>query len=90
MTLPEIRTELSKMDLVIKEIVERSYRRREEWLEAILSKLMPPDLYLRAYGNNKCKLDVAKWLQREGYLVEDYPEYLILKKNGNTISRLEK
>ncbi len=50
-------------------IVELLYSMEEEWLSRELAKVMPPELFLRAYGNVNCKMDVAEWMEKEGYHV---------------------
>lgn len=51
------------------EIIELVMRMEEEWLASEFAKVMPPELFLRAYGNADCQKDVAEWLTKEGYAV---------------------
>lgn len=51
-------------------VVELVMRMEEEWLSREMVKLMPPDLFLRAYGNFACKLDVAQWMEKAGLHLE--------------------
>lgn len=38
-----------------------------------MAKLLPPDVFLRAYGNDKCRRDVASMLENSGYTVAIFP-----------------
>lgn len=57
----------------INALVELVMRMEEEWLSSAMAKVMPPDLFLRAYGNFACKLDVAQWMEQNGYHVAVHP-----------------
>ena len=39
----------------------------EEWLSSIMAKEMPPDIFLKAYGNDECKMTASKWMVDNGY-----------------------
>jgi hypothetical protein len=51
----------------VERVVELVFRMEEEWISREMAKVMPPELFLRAYGNHKCKIDVAQWMEKEGY-----------------------
>lgn len=55
------------------EIVELVMRMEEDWLSREMAKLMPPELFLRAYGNFACKLDIAQWMEKEGLHLAVHP-----------------
>lgn len=57
----------------INALVELVMRMEDEWLSSVMAKVMPADLFLRAYGNFACKLDVAQWMEKEGYHVALHP-----------------
>lgn len=55
-------------------VVDLVRRLEEEWLASELVKVMPPELFLRAYGNSKCQSDVQAWMEKEGYRVAIHPD----------------
>lgn len=48
-------------------------RMEEDWLAREMAERMPPELFLRAYGNTDCMVSVAEWLEKEGYELAIYP-----------------
>lgn len=45
-----------------------------EWLSAEMAKVMPPDLFLRAYGTLDCKRDAAQWVRENGHMLKIHPD----------------
>lgn len=59
----------------------------EEWLSGEMAKLMPAEMFLRAYGNHRCKLDVVQWLKENGYELRKWPDLRVeLVKDGTVLS----
>lgn len=56
------------------EIARSVAKRKEEWLSSELAKRLEPDVFLRAYGDGKCKQDVVKILEEEGFLLKEHPD----------------
>jgi hypothetical protein len=44
----------------------------EEWLSNEMAKALEPNVFLRAYGNDSCKQDVASKLQSLGFHIRQY------------------
>lgn len=64
------------------------WRDKEEWLATEMAKVMPPELFLRAYGTFKLKSEVAQWIKENGFIVEEHPGCYKLKQNDRVISEL--
>ena len=47
---------------------------REDWLSELAARHLPSEVYLRAFGNDACKQDVAHHLQAHGFVRRIYPD----------------
>lgn len=64
-------------------------RAQENWLANELSALLEPDVFLRAYGNDQCRSDVARVLAEKGISIRKFesdPYTTELWQNGKLIS----
>ena len=63
--------------------------RQEEWMATVMAKEMPPELFLRAYGNKACRQEIIQWLVDNGYYVcffQSRPFYLEIRKGDKVIA----
>lgn len=62
----------------------------EDWLQTLLANELPPEIYLKAYGNEKCKKEMANWLTANGYCLHRSPYLTVteLRKGDVLIGRL--
>ena len=69
-------------------IAKYAHAKREKWLSGEMAKRLSPDVFLRAYGNQNCKQDVARILEENGWELRCYPngdEELVIQ--GKVVSK---
>jgi len=65
---------LPQLTAIMDALADSVSKSREKWLDDLCSKHLPPEIYLRAYGNNACKHDVAQILQEQGFILHKWPD----------------
>ena len=72
-------------DLAAK-ISKASMGEQEEWMATQMASILPPDMFLRAYGNDECKRDVSRFLEENGYALFEHPDRIEIRKHNEVLS----
>lgn len=71
--------------LTIEDVVVVVTMDREEFISNVMAQRMPPDIFLRAYGNEECRKSANEWLEKNGYFLKQYPDRLEILHNEEVI-----
>lgn len=80
----------SQWELVLDRLTKQHADAREDWMATEISKHLEPDVFIRAYGNAKCKKEVATILEAKGFELHYCPDGRDeLWVNGKLLSKYE-
>lgn len=77
--------ELSLTKKGTEKIVAAILAREREWLSDQMVKLLPPEMFLRAFGNDECKRSVHDVLLGMGVMLCCYPDGRQELRRGNEV-----
>jgi len=64
---------LADLEEITDYVFKMEEKRYNEWLAEEYAKVLPPDIFLAAYGDLACKQRVSAYLKEEGYEMALHP-----------------